>query len=119
MAIPELDTYDMREVDQREYAPISFDARRAAEEEIEERCVEGTRQAWQRVSGVCVCFICVLISLCSMTGWLAYDSCSSGISTVGGWTISSTGMAMRTRRRETVVVVTSTRGGRWRRRTSR
>jgi hypothetical protein len=37
VAIPELDQYDMRDVDNRQFAPIDWDARRAAEEELEDR----------------------------------------------------------------------------------
>ncbi|KAM3574659.1 hypothetical protein VYU27_003385 [Nannochloropsis oceanica] len=37
VAIPELDTYDMGNLDQREYGAMDFDARRAAEVEIAER----------------------------------------------------------------------------------
>lgn len=37
VAIPELDTYDMGNLDHREYSAMDFDARRAAEAEIAER----------------------------------------------------------------------------------
>jgi DNA replication licensing factor MCM2 len=37
VAIPELDTYDLGNLDQREYGAMDFDARRAAEMEIAER----------------------------------------------------------------------------------
>ncbi len=37
VAIPELDTYDLGNLDQREYGAMDFDARRAAEVEIAER----------------------------------------------------------------------------------
>lgn len=39
VAIPELDTYDLANLDTREYGAMDFDARRAAEEEIARRCV--------------------------------------------------------------------------------
>lgn len=37
VAIPELDTYDLANLDTREYGAMDFDARRAAEEEIARR----------------------------------------------------------------------------------
>ena len=37
VAIPELDTYDLGNLDTREYGAMDFDARRAAEDEIAER----------------------------------------------------------------------------------
>lgn len=42
VAIPELDTYDMGMLDQRDYDVIDFDARRRAEEEIDARRAQRT-----------------------------------------------------------------------------
>lgn len=40
IAIPELDQYDARDLDERDFAPMDFDARRRAEDELDERWVD-------------------------------------------------------------------------------
>lgn len=44
-AMPELDQYDERDLDERDYAPISFAARQAAEASIREREKSRTAKA--------------------------------------------------------------------------
>ena len=54
MAIPELDTYDMGNLDTREYGAMDMDARRAAEEEIARRYVcMGGLMMWMSLFVVC------------------------------------------------------------------